>query len=66
MKGTTEALIAWEKIPNEVRLRLLNKVYCRCCKRGCGVANAVLDGDALLIKGNCIICGTNIVRYVEP
>lgn len=67
MKGAKDALIEWEKTPHEARLRLLNKVYCRCCKRGRAIANAnaVLDGGVFLIKGNCVICGTDVVRYVE-
>jgi hypothetical protein len=67
MKGPKKALLIWDRIPHNARLKLLNNVWCSRCQSGCGIADAhvVLNGGALLIKGHCMTCGGDAVRYVE-
>jgi len=67
MEMSNQARELWEKIPTDVRLRLLNNVYCVRCQGISGVGEAaatVLKGD-LVIKGSCTKCGGPVSRVVE-
>ena len=67
MQGTKEAVNAWNKIPNDARLKILNNVWCSNCRcsRSIGHALAQIINNDFLIKGTCISCGHNVVRYIE-
>lgn len=67
MIQTTQAKVIWESIPQPVRLKLLNNVFCVECKKTTGVGKikmTVESGD-LLINGVCTSCGSKVARLVE-
>ncbi len=67
MIQTTQAKVIWESIPQPVRLKLLNNVFCVECKATAGVGKikmTVESGD-LLINGVCTSCGSKVARLVE-
>ena len=64
---TPEAKKFWESIPPNIRVKLLNNVYCAHCQNTRGVGNAKMNiekGD-LIIKGMCTTCGGEVCRLVE-
>ncbi len=67
MNGTKQALILWEKVKPEVRLAILNNVWCGRCVKCTAIANSeasVIKGD-LLLNGSCINCGSKVARLIE-
>ncbi len=57
----------WETIPQNIRIKLLNNVYCVNCKKTRSVGNAKMNiekGD-LIIKGICTTCGGDVCRLIE-
>jgi hypothetical protein len=67
MKFTPQAKKQWEKIPKEVRVKLLNNVYCSRCKTMTGIAEiegTVNHGD-LILHGKCTACGSEVARLIE-
>jgi hypothetical protein len=67
MKMTPQAKKLWEMVPKEVRMKLLNNVWCTRCSevRGIGNVDMTVDGGDLLLKGICSTCGGNVARVVE-
>lgn len=67
IQGTKKALVLWEKIPNEIRIKLLNNAWCGQCRQVCSIADAYLEifKANLVIKGNCITCGAEVARSHE-
>ena len=67
MQLTPQAQKLWEKIPNEVRVKLLNNVYCTSCRDMVGIANVTgnIDGGDLVLKGICTACGGPVARLIE-
>ncbi|PCI35162.1 MAG: hypothetical protein COB50_05595 [Thiotrichales bacterium] len=67
MKGSKEAVAIWQQIPNNMRLTLLNNVFCGNCGTAVGISDATakIYDDSFLIHGNCIECGHNVVRHIE-
>lgn len=67
MKASAMAKKHWEKIPNEVRVKLLNNVWCGTCVGVSGIrltAMAVEKGD-LVLNGDCVKCGGQVARLIE-
>gem|GEM_PF-2284389 len=67
MIQTTQAKLIWKSIPQPVRLKLLNNVYCVECKQMTGVGNIkmTVKGGDLIINGSCTSCGGNVARLIE-
>lgn len=67
MNQSPEAKKAWETIPKNIRLKLLNNVWCTNCSDMNGVGNATMSVDKgnLVIRGSCTSCGGDVVRLVE-
>jgi len=64
---TPKAKILWEAIPGDIRLRILNNVWCANCSQVTGIGNIsgkVEKGD-LILKGVCTRCGGNVARLIE-
>jgi hypothetical protein len=62
-----KARAAWERITPEIRLRVLNNVWCTECKRGSSMAlnSAILSGPDLVLRGHCTKCNQEVARVVE-
>jgi hypothetical protein len=64
---TPQAKRFWQKVPGNIRLRLLNNAFCVSCKDETGIGNPsgeMKRGD-LLLTGVCTKCGTPVARLVE-
>lgn len=62
-----KALQIWEKIPSNIRFKLLNNVWCSQCSATCSISepHMSLVGGDLLMKGHCVTCGSDVARLVE-
>jgi hypothetical protein len=66
MKQSVKAKKLWETIPHEVRVKVLNNVWCRSC----GTVGIVIhemnvkDGN-LILRGKCIKCSGPVARLIE-
>lgn len=57
----------WDKIPPEVRIKILNEVWCGNCKMAITMHNIMGNveiGD-LVLRGNCDRCGGSVARLIE-
>lgn len=65
---TSKALSRWNEIPKEIRTVLLDNAWCGKCSGTVSMIleHAKLKTDLLLLEGKCKICGSNVVRVVEP
>ena len=57
----------WDSIPQNIRVKLLNNVYCAHCRKTGSVANTKMNiekGD-LIIRGICTTCSGEVCRLVE-
>ncbi|MBW1837384.1 MAG: hypothetical protein JRF71_15685 [Deltaproteobacteria bacterium] len=64
---TSQARKLWEAIPGEVRVKLLNNVWCVDCRKAtgiCEVSGSVKKG-MLVLKGRCTTCGGRVARVIE-
>jgi hypothetical protein len=57
----------WKSIPPNIRVKLLNNVYCTHCGKTRSVANAKMNIDKgdLIIRGICTTCSGEVCRLVE-
>jgi hypothetical protein len=67
MNLSPQAKKQWEKIPKEVRVKLLNNVYCSKCGTTTGIAeiNGSVDRGDLVLRGVCTACGSPVARLIE-
>jgi hypothetical protein len=67
MKLTAQARKLWEKIPADIRVKLLNNVWCSTCASGSGIGNAEgkVEGGDLILRGACTRCGGEVARVIE-
>ena len=67
IQGTKKALSLWEKIPGAIRIKLLNNAWCGECRQVTSIADAYLEvfKSNLVIKGNCVACGSLVARSHE-
>lgn len=63
-----EAIREWNRIPEEMRKRLLQNVYCG----NCGVTTIAPGytitkekGLGILLNGKCLKCGHDVCRVIE-
>jgi hypothetical protein len=67
MKETKSAKDEWEKIPSEVKMKLLNNVYCVSCKKmvNINIEEMKTDKFGLVLKGTCMNCHGPVARVIE-
>ena len=67
MKATKSAEDAWEKIPSEVKMKLLNNVYCVRCKKtvNINIVEMTKDKSGLVLNGTCMTCHGLVTRVIE-
>jgi hypothetical protein len=64
---TPQARKIWEQIPKDLRLKILNNVWCPQCRKAVTIninSARIVDGD-LLLQGTCAICRGKVARLVE-
>jgi hypothetical protein len=64
---TPKAKKIWESIPGNIRLKILNNVYCVRCRDTAGVGNFTgkIEKGTLLLRGVCTRCGGEVARVIE-
>ena len=67
MEMTQQAKTLWDKIPAQIRVKLLNNVYCGKCgdNRSVGQASAVVEKGDIIIRGICTTCSSPVARLIE-
>jgi hypothetical protein len=68
MEFTPQAKRFWETITPELRLRILNNVWCVHCMKSSSMGNAAgrIEKGMLALTGVCTRCGGVVARLVEP
>ena len=66
-KQTPQAKKFWESIPSNIRVKLLNNVFCGTCMgtKSLGNPEMKIEKGDLIITGACTTCGHDVCRLVE-
>ena len=64
---TLKAKKIWQAIPAEIRLKILNNVWCVQCKQttGIGKVSGKVESGMLVLRGVCTQCGGDVARVIE-
>ena len=64
---TPQARRRWEAIAGDVRMQLLNNVWCVGCRNttGIGEVSGKIEKGLLVLRGVCTKCGGKVARVVE-
>jgi len=64
---TPQARKHWEAISDEVRVQLLNNVWCPGCRTttGIGDVSGTVKTGMLVLTGKCTSCGGRVARVIE-
>jgi hypothetical protein len=64
---TPPAQKLWNKIPAEVRMQILNSVWCASCRDTVTMLNITgnVEGGDLVLKGKCARCAGPVSRLIE-
>ena len=64
---TPQARRRWEAIPGDIRMQILNNVWCVGCRNttGIGEVSGKIEKGMLVLKGVCTKCGGEVARVVE-
>jgi len=64
---TPKAKKIWQAIPAEIRLKILNNVWCVQCKQttGIGKVSGKVEPGMLVLRGVCTRCGGEVARVIE-
>ena len=64
---TPKAKKIWQAIPAEIRLKILNNVWCVQCKQITGIGNVSgkVESGMLVLRGICTRCGGEVARVIE-
>ena len=64
---TPKAKKIWEAIAGDIRIRLLNNVWCRHCGKMSSIGNlsGKVESGMLVLRGNCTKCGSHVARVIE-
>jgi hypothetical protein len=63
---TPKAKRIWESIPGDIRLKILNNVWCIQCKDMTGINNfnGKVESGMLVLRGVCTRCGGAVARVI--
>ena len=62
------AIIKWNSIPEDIRKKLLQNVYCGSCGVTIiapGYTITYKNGLGILLNGKCVKCGHDVCRTIE-
>jgi phage regulator Rha-like protein len=65
---TPKSRAIWEAIPGNIRVRLLNNVWCGVCRKTTGIGGNVsgkVSRGMLVLHGRCTSCGGEVARVIE-
>lgn len=64
---TPQAREIWNAIPGEIRMKILNNVWCVNCSdiTGIGSVSGKIEKGMLVLRGICIPCGGSVARVLE-
>ena len=64
---TPKAKKVWDSIPGDIRLKILNNVYCVQCREMTGIGNFTgkIEKGMLVLRGVCTRCGGEVARVIE-
>lgn len=64
---TLNAKKIWQAIPAEIRLKILNNVWCVQCKEitEIGSVSGTVESGMLVLRGVCTRCGGEVARVIE-
>lgn len=64
---TAEAQAIWDKVPDEVKAKLLDSGFCSFClaTRHFDLLEGEVRGNELALIGKCSTCSHRVVRNVE-
>ncbi len=64
---TPKALKIWNAIPCEIRMKILNNVWCVNCSdiTSIGSVSGKIEKGMLVLRGICIRCGGSVARVLE-
>lgn len=67
MDLTPQAKKLWSEVPEHIKVKLLNNVWCSSCgeMRGIGNVKGFVDGGDLILQGICTKCGKPVARVIE-
>ncbi|PHR54156.1 MAG: hypothetical protein COA44_13990 [Arcobacter sp.] len=67
IKFEKKAMERFNKIPNDVKSKILSNVYCAKCKDTVKIIDfeATMDEDDLILKGKCGKCFGTVARLIE-
>ena len=64
---TPKAKKIWYAIASDIRIRLLNNVWCRHCGKMSSIGNlsGKVESGMLVLRGSCTKCGSIVARVIE-
>lgn len=64
---TPMAIKIWQAIPADIRLKILNNVWCVQCKKMAviGKVRGNVESGLLMLRGRCARCGGEVARVIE-
>lgn len=64
---TPQAKKRWQEIPADIRLKILNNVWCAQCSEvtGIGKVSGKVESGMLVLRGVCTRCGGDVARVIE-
>jgi len=67
IKFEKKAMQAFNKIPDDVKAKILSNVYCTKCKKMVKIVNfeGSMDHNDLLLTGKCENCFSSVTRLIE-
>jgi len=67
MRVTPQAKRAWEEIPKEFRMKILNNVWCGSCRKTVNIAieKMSLSTGMLKLDGKYMTCDGPVCRVIE-
>jgi len=67
-KFTPAARKRWEQVPEWVRKKIIEKVWCSQCRTGgpLQLHEGKMVGHSLVLRGVCKECGSEAARVIEP
>ena len=66
-KFEKKAMQAFNKIPDDVKAKILSNVYCTKCKKMVKIVDfkGSMDYNDLLLTGKCENCSSRVIRLIE-